>query len=36
MTKLIEVTRAYESHMQAIKTYQEVDARSVNDIARDR
>lgn len=34
MTKLIEVTRAYESHMQAIKTYQEVDARSVNDIAR--
>lgn len=36
MTRLIEVTRAYESHMQAIKTYQEVDARSVNDIARER
>jgi len=36
MTKLIEVTRAYESHMQAIKTYQEIDGRTVNDIARDR
>lgn len=36
MTKLIEVTRAYESHMQAIKTYQEVDAQSVNEIARQR
>lgn len=36
MTRLIEVTRAYESHMQAIKTYQEVDSRSVNEIARER
>lgn len=36
MTKLIEVTRSYESHMQAIKTYQEIDARSVNDIAKER
>jgi flagellar basal-body rod protein FlgF len=36
MTKLIEVTRAYESHMQAIKTYQEIDARTVNEIARER
>ncbi len=34
MTKLIEATRAYESHLQAIKTYQEIDTRSVNDIAR--
>jgi len=36
MTRLIEVTRAYESHMQAIKTYQEIDARSVNSIAGNR
>lgn len=36
MTKLIEVTRAYESHMQAIKTYQEIDGRTVNDIAHGR
>jgi flagellar basal-body rod protein FlgF len=36
MTKLIEVTRAYESHMQAIKTYQDIDGRSVNEIARER
>lgn len=34
MTRLIEATRAYESHMQAIKTYQDIDGRSVNDIAR--
>ncbi len=34
MTRLIEATRAYESHMQAIKTYQEIDGRSVNEIAR--
>jgi flagellar basal-body rod protein FlgG len=33
MTKLIEVTRQYESHMQAIKTYQEIDGKTVNDIA---
>lgn len=33
MTRLIEATRAYESHMQAIKTYQEIDGRSVNEIA---
>ena len=33
MTKLIEATRAYESHMQAIKTYQQIDTRAVNDIA---
>jgi len=36
MTRLIEATRAYESHMQAIKTYQELDGRTVNDIARGR
>lgn len=36
MTKLIEVTRAYESHMQAIKTYQEMDNRTVNEIAKER
>lgn len=34
MTKLIEATRAYESHMQAIKTYQEIDGRTVTDIVR--
>lgn len=34
MTRLIEATRAYESHMQAIKTYQDMDGRTVNDIAR--
>ena len=34
MTKLIEATRAYESHMQAIKTFQEIDGRTVNDIAK--
>jgi flagellar basal-body rod protein FlgF len=33
MTRLIEATRAYESHLQAIKTYQEIDGRTVNDIA---
>jgi flagellar basal-body rod protein FlgG len=33
MAKLIEVTRAYESHMQAIKTYQDIDSRTVNQIA---
>ncbi len=36
MTRLIEATRAYESHMQAIKTYQEIDGRSVNEIAKER
>jgi len=36
MTKLIEVSRAYESHMQAIKTYQDMDSKTVNDIARER
>jgi flagellar basal-body rod protein FlgF len=36
MTKLIEATRAYESQLQAIKTYGEIDSRSVNDIARSR
>jgi flagellar basal-body rod protein FlgG len=36
MTRLIEATRSYESQLQAIKTYQEVDGRTVNDIARDR
>ncbi len=36
MTKLIEVTRAYESHMQAVKTYQEIDGKSVNEIIRER
>ncbi|MBY0372129.1 flagellar basal-body rod protein FlgF [bacterium] len=34
MTRLIEATRAYESHLQAIKTFQEIDGRSVNEIAR--
>lgn len=34
MTKLIQATRAYESHMQAVKTFQDVDSKSVNDIAR--
>lgn len=33
MTRLIEATRAYESHMQAVRTYQEIDGKSVNDIA---
>lgn len=33
MTKLIEVTRAYESAMQAIKTYQDIDSKSVSNIA---
>ncbi len=36
MTRLIEATRAYESHMQAIKTYQEIDGRSVSEIAGNR
>lgn len=36
MTRLIEATRAYESHMQAIKAYQEIDSKSVNDIAKER
>lgn len=36
MTRLIEATRSYESHLQAIKTYQDIDARSVNDIAKER
>lgn len=36
MTRLIEATRAYESHMQAVKTFQEIDARSVGDIAGNR
>ncbi len=34
MTRLIEATRAYESHMQAIKTYNEIDGRTVSDIAK--
>ncbi len=36
MTRLIEATRSYESHMQAIKTYQDIDTRTANDIARER
>jgi len=36
MTRLIEATRAYESHMQAVKTYQDIDSKSVNDIAKER
>lgn len=36
MTRLIEATRSYESHMQAVKTYQDIDSKSVNDIARTR
>ncbi|MBI4404254.1 MAG: flagellar basal-body rod protein FlgF [Deltaproteobacteria bacterium] len=36
MTKLIEVTRAYESHMQAIKTYQEIDSKTANEIVKER
>ncbi len=34
MTKLIEITRSYESHMQAIKAYQDIDKKSVNEIAK--
>lgn len=34
MTRLIEATRAYESHLQAIKTYQEIEGKTANDIAR--
>lgn len=34
MTRLIEATRAYESHMQAIKTFQEVDGQAVNQLAK--
>jgi flagellar basal-body rod protein FlgG len=34
MTRLIEATRAYESHMQAIKTYQEIDGKTVADIVK--
>ncbi len=36
MTRLIEATRAYESQLQTIKSYGEIDSRSVNDIARQR
>lgn len=36
MTRLIEATRAYESHMQAVKTYQDIDSKSVNDIVKER
>lgn len=36
MTRLIEATRSYESHMQAVKTYQEIDGKSVSDIAGNR
>ena len=31
---MIEATRAYESHLQAIKTHQEVDGKTVNDLAK--
>jgi flagellar basal-body rod protein FlgG len=34
MTRLIEATRSYESHMQAIKAYQEIDSKSVNEITK--
>lgn len=34
MTRMIEATRAYESHLQAIKTHQEVDGKTVNDLAK--
>lgn len=36
MTRLIEATRSYESHLQAIKTYQDIDSKTVNDIAKER
>lgn len=36
MTKLIEATRAYEAHMQAVKTYHDIDNRSSNEIVRER
>ena len=36
MTRLIEATRAYESHMQAVRTYQDIDSKSVNEIAKER
>ena len=34
MTRLIEATRSYESHMQAVKSFQEIDSRTVNDLVR--
>ncbi len=34
MTRMIEATRAYESHLQAIKTHQEVDGKTVNDLVK--
>jgi flagellar basal-body rod protein FlgF len=34
MTRMIEATRAYESHLQAIKTYQEIDAKTANDLTK--
>jgi len=33
MTRLIEATRAYESHLQAIRTYQEIEGRAASGIA---
>jgi len=34
MTRMIEATRAYESHLQAIKTYQEIDGKTANDLTK--
>lgn len=34
MTRMIEATRSYEAHLQAVKTHQEIDSHSVNEIAR--
>lgn len=34
MTLLIEASRAYEAQLQAIKTFNEIDAKSANEIAR--
>ena len=34
MTRMIEATRAYESHLQAIKTYQEIDSKTANELTK--
>lgn len=34
MTRMIEASRAYESHLQAIKTFNDIDNKTANDIAK--
>lgn len=34
MTRLIEASRAYESHLQAIKTFNDIDGKTANEIAK--